>query len=147
VAKEPERDMLSRWSRIDGMQAQKAKEKEEDCDLKEKLDREFSLLAQSNALQSFLCPEKINALKSLLAKGSTSGGGIDVSSLKTGDKSNEEKVKIDPISGFQLGTNDPKLLQDLVYVKPEIKACGLNTPELSLFCGYIEKATLVFFVS
>ncbi len=94
VAKEPERDMLSRWSHIDGMQAQKAKEKEEDCDLKEKLDSEFSLLAQSNALQSFLCPEKINALKSLLAKGSTSGGGIDVSSLKTGDKSNEEKVKI-----------------------------------------------------
>jgi nucleolar protein 14 len=74
--------------------AQKAKEKEEDHDLMENLDSEFSLLAQSNALQFFLHPDKINALKSLLVKGSTPEGGIEGSFLKAGDKSNEDKVKI-----------------------------------------------------
>lgn len=86
--------MLTRCSHIGGMQAQKAKEKEEDHDLMENLDSEFSLLAQSNALQFFLHPDKINALKSLLIKGSTPGGGIEGGFLKAGDKSNEDKVKI-----------------------------------------------------
>ncbi|CAM6038551.1 unnamed protein product [Sphagnum compactum] len=86
--------------------AQKAKEKEEDHDLMENLDSEFSLLAQSNALQFFLHPDKINALKSLLAKGSTPEGGIEGSFLKAGDKSNEDKVKPDDYD---------KLMKEMVF--------------------------------
>jgi nucleolar protein 14 len=86
--------------------AQKAKEKEEDHDLRENLDSEFSLLAQSNALQLFLHPNKINALNSLLARGSTPEGGIEGSFLKAGDKSNEDKVKPDDYD---------KLMKEMVF--------------------------------
>ncbi|XP_024521488.1 nucleolar protein 14-like [Selaginella moellendorffii] len=50
--------------------AVKAKEKEDDLDLREKLDSDFKVLAETPALLSLMRPKKINTLKALLAKGS-----------------------------------------------------------------------------
>jgi hypothetical protein len=72
------------------LQAQKAKEKEEDHDLKEKLDAEFTALAQSSGLLSLVRPKKVDALKSLLAKGDS--GSSAMKALKAGDKTQEVKV-------------------------------------------------------
>lgn len=74
------------------MQAQKAKEKEEDHDLKEKLDADFTALAQSNGLLSLVRPKKVDALKSLLAKGPGLKGSSIAKVLEGGDKTLEEKV-------------------------------------------------------
>ncbi|GLJ38313.1 hypothetical protein SUGI_0780240 [Cryptomeria japonica] len=52
--------------------AQKAKEKEEDEDLKEKLDKDFTALTQSEGLLSLMRPHK-DRLKELLNKGSSKG--------------------------------------------------------------------------
>lgn len=71
------------------LQAQKAKEKEEDHDLKEKLDADFTALAQSRGLLSLVRPKKVDALKSLLAKGPTADIG---SAMKALDKTVEVKV-------------------------------------------------------
>ncbi|KAG0589628.1 hypothetical protein KC19_1G034800 [Ceratodon purpureus] len=75
--------------------AQKAKEKEEDHDLKEKLDADFTALAQSNGLLSLVRPKKVDALKSLLAKGATGDSGSAMKVLKAGDKTLEVKEKPD----------------------------------------------------
>ncbi|CAL9761726.1 unnamed protein product [Musa acuminata subsp. burmannicoides] len=48
--------------------AQKVKEKEEDESLMAKLDEDFSMLAQTEALQALSHPSKMNALKALLNK-------------------------------------------------------------------------------
>ncbi|XP_020093914.1 nucleolar protein 14 [Ananas comosus] len=48
--------------------AQKAKDREEDEHLMEKLDKDFESLAQSEALLSLMQPNKMNALKALLNK-------------------------------------------------------------------------------
>ena len=74
------------------LQAQKAKEKEEDQDLKEKLDADFTALAQSSGLLSLVRPKKVDALKSLLAKGATEGSGSAMKILKAGDNTQEVKV-------------------------------------------------------
>lgn len=74
------------------MQAQKAKEKEEDHELKEKLDADFTALAQSNGLLSLVRPKKVDVLKSLLAKGSVLEGSSITKVLQGGDKTLEEKV-------------------------------------------------------
>lgn len=50
------------------LQAQKAKDREEDEHLMEKLDKDFESLAQSEALLSLMQPNKMNALKALLNK-------------------------------------------------------------------------------
>lgn len=73
------------------LQAQKAKEKEEDQELKEKLDADFAAIAQSRGLLALVRPKKVDALKSLLAKGPTDIGSA-MKVLKAGDKSEEVKV-------------------------------------------------------
>lgn len=50
------------------LQAQKAKDKEEDDHLAEKLDQDFTSLAQNEALLSLTQPSKMNALKALANK-------------------------------------------------------------------------------
>lgn len=45
---------------------QKAKEKEEDAELKDQLDKDFAALAQSQALISLVRPKKVNAVNSAL---------------------------------------------------------------------------------
>ena len=50
------------------LQAQKAKDREEDEHLMEKLDKDFTSLAQTDALLSLMQPCKMNALKALLNK-------------------------------------------------------------------------------
>lgn len=72
------------------LQAQKAKEKEEDHDLKEKLDADFTALAQSRSLLSLVRPKKVDALKSLLSADTSSA----MKALKAGDKTVEVKVKL-----------------------------------------------------
>ncbi|XP_039140314.1 nucleolar protein 14 [Dioscorea cayenensis subsp. rotundata] len=62
---------------------QKAKDKEEDRHLMEKLDEDFRSLAQSEALRSLTQPTKMNALKALLNKN------------PTGKTSKEEKTTVD----------------------------------------------------
>lgn len=52
-------------------QAQKAKDKEEDQHLLEQLDKDFTSLAQSEALLSLTQPSKMSALKALLNKSNT----------------------------------------------------------------------------
>lgn len=74
-----------------GVQAQKAREKEEDQDLKEKLDKEFESLARSQALLSLVRPKKVNALKAMVLKHS----GADTEngkSIKAGDLSVPSQV-------------------------------------------------------
>lgn len=65
------------------LQEQKAKDKEEDRHLMEKLDEDFRSLAQSEALRSLTQPTKMNALKALLNKN------------PTGKTSKEEKTTVD----------------------------------------------------
>ncbi|KAJ7541990.1 hypothetical protein O6H91_10G084500 [Diphasiastrum complanatum] len=48
--------------------ALKAKEKEEDSHLKDKLDSEFAALSQSRALLSLVRPKKMNALKAVVSR-------------------------------------------------------------------------------
>lgn len=82
----------SPWIVTCNLQAQKAKEKEEDHELKEKLDADFTALAQSNGLLSLVRPKKVDALKSLLAKGPVLEGSSITKVLQGGDKTLEEKV-------------------------------------------------------
>lgn len=76
------------------LQAQKAKEKEEDHDLKEKLDADFTALAQSRSLLSLVRPKKVDALKSLLANGPSADTSTAMKALKAGDKTVEVKVEL-----------------------------------------------------
>lgn len=85
------------------LQAQKAKEKEEDQDLKEKLDADFTALAQSSGLLSLVRPKKVDALKSLLAKGATGDSGSAMKVLKAGDKTQEVKVTFLTCHNFPIG--------------------------------------------
>lgn len=58
---------------------QKAKEKDDDENLKEKLDKEFTSLVQSEGLLSLMRPKK-ETLKALLGKGSSKGIEFDTNS-------------------------------------------------------------------
>lgn len=74
------------------MQAQKAKEKEEDHELKEKVDIDFAALVQSNGLSCLVRPKK-NVLKSLLERDSISKIDTNFGAPKADDTTREAKVK------------------------------------------------------
>ena len=71
------------------LQAQKAKDREEDEHLMEKLDKDFTSLAQTDALLSLTQPSKMNALKALLNK----SDGIQSSKASSGSADKESSVK------------------------------------------------------
>lgn len=64
-------------------QAQKAKDKEEDEDLVEELDKNFTSLVHSEALLSLTEPNKIKALKALVNNNSISNEKSDKDILST----------------------------------------------------------------
>lgn len=69
--------------------AQKAKEREEDAELKDRLDQEFAALAQSQALISLVRPKKVNALKAMAGKNSFLKGTPDVAGEASHEKPDE----------------------------------------------------------
>ncbi|XP_068665548.1 uncharacterized protein [Aristolochia californica] len=71
---------------------QKAKDKEEDEQLMEQLDKDFTSLAQSEALLSLTQPNKLNALNALLNKGGIKASMKDGSSFSNGESSKQEKT-------------------------------------------------------
>ncbi|ONK64384.1 uncharacterized protein A4U43_C07F25240 [Asparagus officinalis] len=73
--------------------AQKAKDKEDDDHLMETLDKDFTSLAQKEALMSLTQPSKINALKAIANKSSTSQPSKGPSS--SGDKEYSKREKPD----------------------------------------------------
>ncbi|KAG9447738.1 hypothetical protein H6P81_013866 [Aristolochia fimbriata] len=69
---------------------QRAKDKEEDEHLMEQLDKDFSSLAQSEALLSLTQPNKLNALNALLNMGSTKASTKGASSFAHGESSKQQ---------------------------------------------------------
>lgn len=74
------------------LQAQRAKDKEEDDHLTEKLDEDFTSLAQHEALLSLIEPRKMNALKALANKSNTPSSNNERPS-SSADKESFEKVR------------------------------------------------------
>ncbi|KAJ0980144.1 hypothetical protein J5N97_008399 [Dioscorea zingiberensis] len=98
--------------------AQKAKDKEEDEHLMEKLDEDFRSLAQSEALRSLTQPSKMNALKALLNKD------------PTGKTSKEEKTTVEKES-FKKEQPDAydKLVKEMLHDIRARPSDRTKTPE------------------
>ncbi|XP_010932890.2 uncharacterized protein [Elaeis guineensis] len=96
--------MLEIISKSKYYKAQKAKDREEDEHLMEKLDKDFTSLAQTDALLSLTQPSKMNALKALLNK----SDGIQSSKASSGSADKESSVKKEQPDSYD------KLVKELV---------------------------------
>jgi len=76
------------------LQAQKAKDKEENDHLMDKLDQDFTSMVQNEALVSLTQPSKMNALKALANK------SITRQSSKEGPYSSADKESLTKVRKF-----------------------------------------------
>ncbi|KAG1327764.1 nucleolar protein 14 [Cocos nucifera] len=100
--------------------AQKAKDREEDEHLMEKLDKDFTSLAQTDALLSLMQPCKMNALKALLNKSDGIQSSKEASSGSADKESSFKKEQPDPYD---------KLVKELVLDRRAQPSDRTKTPE------------------